>query len=225
MYPYSDVDAKQVEQFADTVYKIARAETVITHKKSKRTVEAITVALRFLEQEENLPFKYCTFCECMGFAAEACCYASAFGFKSLISIEISEDSTKLGYIYLKMIGEEAAQTFSSSVSRFQERIAVDAEVVYFDCEHIGDLDEGLMIQSFLNTTRTLLVGSFCIMVTNSPNLKLAQWGAENHLQIILPTTVAKGAADQGYMWLMRRIDRSDGDDDEGAGAESKAARK
>jgi hypothetical protein len=93
--------------------------------------------------------------------------------------------------------------------------------VYFDCEHIGDLDEGLMIQSFLDTTRVLLVGSFCILITNSPALKLSQWGAQNHLVIILPTTVAKGANDQGYMWLMRRIDRTDDDDDD-AVADAKA---
>jgi hypothetical protein len=81
-----------------------------------------------LDQKEGLAFKHSTFCECLGFAAEACCYASAFGFKSLVSIEISEESQKLGYIYLKLIDERAARSFQSSVSRFQERIAVDAEV-------------------------------------------------------------------------------------------------
>lgn len=96
-------------------------------------------------------------------------------------------------------------------------------MVYFDCEHIGDLDEGLMIQSFLNTTRVLLVGSYCILITNSPALKLSQWGAQNHLVIILPTTVAKDANDQGYMWLMRRIDRTDDDDDAAADAKATGA--
>lgn len=79
-----------------------------------------------------------------------------------------------------------------------------------------------MIQSFLDTTRVLLVGSFCILITNSPALKLSQWGAQNHLVIILPTTVAKGANDQGYMWLMRRVDRTDDDDDDDAAADAKA---
>lgn len=46
MWPYSDVDAVQVKQFADTVEWISRAEAVITHKKSKRTVEAITGGFR-----------------------------------------------------------------------------------------------------------------------------------------------------------------------------------
>lgn len=227
MFPYSDVSPEKVQQFADTVYKISRVEAVITHKKSKRTLEAITVSLRFLDQNEGLKFQYCTFCEAMGLAAEACCYASAFGFKSLVSIETHEEFSKLGYIYIKMANEEAAHTFSSSVSRFQERIPVDAEIVYFDVAHIGDLDEGLMIQSFLNTTRVLLVGSYCILITNSPTLKLEQWNAQDHLVIVLPTTVAKGHPDEGYMWVMRRIDRTDGEDviPEKRGPMSSLARK
>jgi len=99
------------------------------------------VALRFLDQKEGLAFKHSTFCECLGFAAEACCYASAFGFKSLVSIEISEESQKLGYIYLKLIDERAARSFQSSVSRFQERIAVDAEV----CNSIATLQYSILI--------------------------------------------------------------------------------
>jgi len=204
MFPYNDVDKKVVEGFADTVYKIRKIETLINHKKSRRTVEAITVALRFLQQEYNFAFKHATFCECMGFAAEACCYAAAFGFKSLVSIEISEDSRKLGYVYLRMLGETEAASFTSVTSRFHERMAVDADITYFDTEHLGDLDEGVMIQSYLDCTRSLLPGTFAILITRSSVFKLSDWNV-NWLKMILPTTVAKGNNDEGYMWLMQRI--------------------
>ena len=158
MFPYADADAQVVKEFAKAVFFISRAEDVITHKKSKRTVEAITVSLRFLEQEENLVFKYAKFCECMGFAAEACCFAAAFGFKAMESIEITPEGCQLGYIYIKMVSEEAAATFSSAVSRFQERMAIEAEVNYLDTEHVGDLDEGLLIRSFLMCCKQILPG-------------------------------------------------------------------
>lgn len=215
MFPYNDAQADTVKEFASTVEFTMRAETYITHKKSKRTVEAITVALRFLEQNENFKFRHATFCECMGFAAEACCYAAAFGFKHLQSIEISEQSSRLGYVYLKLINKEAALTFSSAISRFQERMPVDAEIQFLDTEHVGDMDEGVIIQSFLNCCKMILPGAYAILVTKNPELNLETYNC-SCLHLILPTTVAKGASDEGYLWLFKRLpDVSDFHEGEG----------
>ncbi len=204
MFPYSDADAKVVREFADVVEVTSRAEDVITHKKSSRTVEAITVSLRFLQQQENFIFKHAKFCECMGFAAEACCFAAGFGFKHMESIEITPESCKLGYIYLKMVSEEAAATFSSAVSRFQERMAIEAEVNYLDTEHVGDLDEGLLIHSFLSCCRMIQPGNYAILVTKNPDFKLEDYDVD-YLKLILPTTVAKGQSDEGYVWVLKRL--------------------
>jgi len=204
MFPYLDVKQKEVTDFADTVYKVAQAERIVTHKKSKRTVEAITVTMRFLEQNEGFVFRHAGFCECMGFAAEACVYASAFGFKTLESIELCEASTKLGYCYLRMMGEKEAASFSSAVSRFQERMGIHCEVNYFDTIHLGDLDEGILIQAYLDSCKRILPGSYAILVTKHPGFKLSSYNID-YLKIILPTTVAATHDDEGYVYMMKRL--------------------
>ena len=206
MFPYLDVSEAEVKSFANVVVTIERVGQVITHNQpSKRTLEAVTIALRFLQDHEHLTLTDIGFCECMAFGAEAVCYASAFGIPNLLSIELTEESKRLASIYIKLLHGDKLINYRLSiiVSRFQERMGIDAEVNYLDLAHTGDLDEGVILVCFLNCCRKLLPGNYAIVLARATEINLEDYSCDC-LDLVLHSVVAKGTPFVGNMFLFKR---------------------
>jgi hypothetical protein len=115
------------------IYQISKAEDIIMRKdRSKRTVEAITVSLRFLQQSENFEFEKKVFFEAMAYGAEACCLAACFGFRELYAVEYSNVGRNLGYRRLTRIGNMAEIRTRFSMGRFQENFVIGSYIFHFN---------------------------------------------------------------------------------------------
>ena len=204
-FPYLDISQKSVDSFADVVYNFSRIEN-ICNSPTKRTAEACTVALRFLQQSENLDFSSISFCEAVAYGAEACCYASAFGFREVYSIEYSDAGRKLAYKRLTRVGPGAQRLVRLQLGRYQENFVIDAGITYFDTNLYDDLDEGVVLEAFLRLCKLLLPGSYIVIVTQIgiTEFRLGDWGVD-YMELVLPTTVSKVENDESSLLVYKII--------------------
>jgi len=72
VFPYGDILQKDISIFATQMFDLSHAESIIARPDhSKRTSEAVIVALRFIEKNK-LNLSNACFCECFGNGAEVC---------------------------------------------------------------------------------------------------------------------------------------------------------
>ena len=170
---------------------------------SKKTSEAVITSMRFLENN-GLELQNCVFCECMSYGAEASCLASSFRIRWALSIEISEESRQLGYSRLRDMGKWAMEHTEMCVSRFQDHLALDANVAYFDTAHIGTLDEGPIIHKFLICCKKLLGGTYVILLTRCTDFNPDDYNC-NYMQIILRSKVSRECLDEANLWICKIV--------------------
>ena len=170
---------------------------------SKKTSEAVITSMRFLENN-GLELKNCVFCECMSYGAEACCLVSSFRIRWALAIEISEESRQLGWSRLRACGKWAMEHTEMCVSRFQDHLALDANVAYFDTAHIGTLDEGPIIRKFLVCCEKLLGGTFVVLLTRCTDFNPKDYDCA-YLQTILRSKVSRGNLDEANLWICKIV--------------------
>ncbi len=107
--------------FSTQMYDLSHAEAIIARPDgSKRTSEAVIIALRFMEKN-HLNLSTACFCECLAYGAEACCLVSAFKLRWAVSIELNEESRALGWSRLSRTSQWAIDHTEMCVSRVQDR--------------------------------------------------------------------------------------------------------
>ena len=120
----------------------------------------------------------------MAYGAEACCLVSAFKLRWCLSIEIDDKSRALAWSRLKQLGTWATAHTELCVSRLQDHLALDTDIAYLDTEHLGALDEGILIEIFLRCCKKLLSGSFLVLLTRATELIPSDWNAD-FVEVIL----------------------------------------
>lgn len=171
--------------------------------RSKKTSETVITSMRFLENN-GLELKNCIFCECMSYGAEASCIVSSFRIRWALAIEISEESRQLGWSRLKAMGKWAIEHTEMCVSRFQDHLALDANVIYFDTDHIGTLDEGPIIRKFLVCCKKLLGGTYIVLLTRCTDFNPQDYDCD-YMKIILRSKVSRGCMDEANLWICKIV--------------------
>ena len=205
--PYFDDVQHKKDRYNDTyenpnVPKFEHSKVWISNR-SKKTSETVITSMRFLENN-GLELKNCVFCECMSYGAEACCLVSSFRVRWALAIEISEESRQLGWSRLKALGKWAMEHTEMCVSRFEDHLALDANVVYFDTEHIGTLDEGPIIQKFLGCCKKLLGGTYIVLLTRCTDFNPKDYDCD-YMQIILRSKVSRECLDEANLWICKIV--------------------
>jgi hypothetical protein len=163
-------------------------------------MEAVILALRYLEDTEHQNLKRCLFFDLMAIGAEAVIYASAFGFERLISLELSEQSkSKANRIIRQIPGLQDKCTVL--IGSFHDYFPCDAQVYYMDCSRVIDVrkmgDEGILIDKIFTLFGTLLPGAFLILLTSLSHFDAARDFAAPWMKILLKAQLK----DESTLWI------------------------
>ncbi len=173
-YPYVNVDAKKQKSLADIIEQNYCYQDLSRrlNPQSSCSFDAITIGLRFIVDSTGINFKNCMFVDTLGNCGTTAFYATSFGFKSVKSIEYSEDSLKMARSVLAEIRQESGLLNSKitlQCGSMLDYFAFDADVVYFDCTFItmdSMIDEGCLVIPLFKLCEKLLAGSFILVTTH-----------------------------------------------------------
>jgi len=202
-YPYNYLQLKDLK---DTAASVERVYTIqaLTGAEQSKTMEAVILALRYLEDTERQNLKRCLFIDLMAHGAEAVLYASAFGFDRMITLELSERSKNDAIRIIRQI-PGLVERCTVLVGSFHDYFPCDAQIYYMDCCRVVDCrkigDEGILLDKVFTLFRTLLPGSFLVLLTNLTNFDAAKDFKAPWMRRLLKATVHHGHPDQSTLWI------------------------
>jgi hypothetical protein len=172
MFPFIELNRKDVMRsfdIADKAKQMQRRLGNLGGTFHQSTLDAILFSMRYLESL-NYPFKEKRFLDCFASCAEACLYASLFGFRHLFSIERSDETFDAAVRFLEdnaeFIDYADIELVEGSV---QDYFLCDFDVYFLDvsCFSKTMIDEGILINLFMRLCSGVLPGSYLVLVTGS----------------------------------------------------------
>lgn len=202
-YPYNYlhlVDLKDTSASVERVYTIQE----FTGSEQSKTMEAVILSLRYLENTEHQTLNRCIFIDLMAQCGEAVLYASAFGFSRLITLELSEDSKSEA---IRIIGQIPllSEKVTVLIGSFHDYFPCDAQVYYCDlCRVVnprGMMDEGVLVNKLFSLFENLLPGVFLILITWMPEFSASKDFKAPWMKRLLKATVHHGLPDESTLWI------------------------
>ena len=143
-----------------------------SHVKESVVFDTLTVGLNFIRENCHMNFSTKQFVDCMGNGGEGVCYAFAYDFKALMSIELSDSSRNLA--------KARSQQFTSLPKRLelhagslQNYFPIDFDIYFLDTTILrcSMIDEGPLIKMFFDLIgRRCIAGVYIILVSFATDL-------------------------------------------------------
>ena len=213
MFPFQDISKATLTKSSDTIEKLLKLRdhfSILGFDTSDLKLEALTLSLEFILKTADVYYHEKTFCDCFGNRSEGCLYASVYGFRELVSIEMIDQSIEESRILLN-------QLVSSSVcdASYYHKMHTVAGVLwdyidvlvkekydffFLDVTRLQSsmIDEGIFITQFLTLCSKAVAGSFMILLTSSTekhNLDDYLIGANNIFILKLATLIGVNETD------------------------------
>ena len=153
LYPFNYLTLQEFETTASSIERVYHIEELTGRKEEtskSRTMEAVVLFCRYLEDQAHVALQAAVFVDCMGCGGETCLYASAFHFKKIISIELTERSQ---YTAIRAISAIKGLPRQCTIlcGTVKDYFPYDADVYYYDLLWVSDgrtwVDESVLIDS------------------------------------------------------------------------------
>eukprot|EP01041_Mallomonas_annulata_P000644 gene644-1244_t len=200
-FPFSELDTVDILHFQECVTKAFTIQDALGQDQRTRKCEAILICLRHLYTKHNVKFDDKMFMDCLSLDGETILLASSFMFDQLYGIELSQSSMETALTRLENFSE-IKDKIKFRVGSFQDYFLCNADVVFIDCTIIGPyLDEGCLLYSFYSCCRSLLPGSYVIILTRLDQIDTV----DTNLELILHAQVCNGSSEEAFMWLFKTL--------------------
>lgn len=219
VYPFNYLTLKEFNTTCDSIERVYRIEELTEDSGAKeknaegkapgksRTLETVILYCRYLEDQTHIGLTSSTFVDCMGYGGETCLYASAFGFKRILDIEITESSRKRAKDAISSIAGLSKQC-TVMVGTIKDYFPYDAEVYYMDCSWVCDgrswVDEGILIDLIFKLCKKCQASlSYLCLLTTTTELNATRDYMAPHMHLLLRTKVHYGMPDECTAWIFR----------------------
>ena len=208
MYPYNYITEEEVTQVVDNVESVYLVKSILhpnTEKESK-LFEAILLSLSFLRDNFHINYKIRSFVDCMGSCCEATLYASTFNFDMLRSIEIVPEGVSKARNMLKLLPHLKGKV-ELFYGTMRDYFPTDFDIFFLDCCSFKNsmLDEGIIIELYFKLCRSVLAGSYGILLTQMQSFDPIKDFGTNHVEIILTTILRPGTSDESMLSLYKFV--------------------
>jgi len=209
VYPFNYLTLADFKKTADSVERVYRIESMTGHKSGSRTMEAVVLYCRFLESDSPLTLKTSVLVDLMADGGEVALYGSAFDFKRIINIELTERgkaTTK------KLVGSIAGldEYVSVLVGTFRDYFPVDAQVYYMDCGWVCDgrsmVDEFVLIRLLFELCSKIEqhgTAAYLCLLTQCRELEPVRDFGARHMKTLLRTVIHFGRPDECVAWIFQ----------------------
>ena len=208
LYPFNYLTLKEFETTASSIERVYQIEE-LTGKKNEssksRTMEAVVLYCRYLEDQAHVALTSCVFVDCMGFGGETCLYASAFHFERIISIELTERSRYLANRGVRSI-EGLSRSCTLLLGTVRDYFPYDADVYYYDLLWVSEarswVDEAVLIDQIFNLcSKVQTPVAYLALMTITNNIKADKDYQAPHMKLVMSTKIHFGMPDECTIWL------------------------
>lgn len=210
LYPFNYLTLKEFETTATSIERVYQIEE-LTGKKSEegksRTMEAVVLYCRYLEDQAHVALTSAVFVDCMGYGGETCLYASAFHFQRIISIELTERSRYLANRGIRSI-EGLSRSCTILYGTVRDYFPYDADVYYYDLLWVSEarswVDEAVLIdQIFTLCAKVQTPVAYLALMTVTNNIKADKDYQAPHMKLVMSTKIHYGEPDECTIWLFQ----------------------
>lgn len=174
VYPYQNFEAKEQLKYSDIVENALVIQDYLLRENNGNGFEtefdSILGAIRYVQENFYLDCASSTFLDCFGASGSGALFASAFGWKTVQGIDMSEDGFEVGRKIMRELKKEKLLKCSEMILKcgsMNDYFLADASMVYCNCSVISNstmIDEAAIIAAFFRICRQLLPGSFLVIV-------------------------------------------------------------
>jgi hypothetical protein len=219
-YPFNYLTLQDFKATADSIERVYQIEmmTGIGKDEAKsRTMEALVLYCRFLEDESPLSLSKCVCVDLMSNGGEVALYGFAFDFERIIDINLTEASRARSKELIATI-PGLKEKCSILTGTFRDYFPYDAQVYYMDCTWLCDgrtfVDEFVFIKAVFDLcARIEQAGSFAYLclLTQTKELEPVRDFAAAHMKVLLRTVIHFGLPDECVAWVFQVLPKDDSD--------------
>lgn len=204
MFPFTGFDHGAINAFSDDVYELDKMRLFAGSATPCQSLEAIAISLGYLNNFVEL--KNCFFIDSFAFGVETCCYATVFGIKNLLCLEVSDIHNESNATLLNRL--RLNDIIKVRVGSLQDMFRFDVDIIYLNCTsiYISDLlDEGVLINMIFEMSKKVLPGTYLILVTMLSDLRPAQDFASPHIDVEMSSCMCGKTDEISYVWVCKVI--------------------
>jgi len=209
VYPFNYLTLADFKKTADSVERVYRIEAMTGHKGGSRTMEAVVLYCRFLQSDSPLALGMSVLVDLMADGGEVALYGSAFDFKRIVNIELTERGTATTKKLVKSIAG-LEDYVSVIVGTFRDYFPMDAQVYYMDCGWVCDgramVDEFVLIKLLFELCSKIEqhgTQTYLCLLTQTRELEPARDFGARHMMTLLRTVIHFGLPDECVAWIFQ----------------------
>lgn len=210
LYPFNYLTLQEFETTASSIERVYHIEELTGRKEESsksRTMEAVVLYCRYLEDQAHVALAAAVFVDCMGCGGETCLYASAFHFHKIISIELTERSK---YTATRAISAIKGLPRQCTVlcGTVKDYFPYDADVYYYDLLWVSNgrtwVDESVLIDSIFRLCEKVQTPvAYLALLTVTNEIKAAKDYNAPHMKLVMSTKVHFGQPDEATIWIFQ----------------------
>jgi hypothetical protein len=205
-YPFTDAEKSTFDRLVSSAEILFKVKDLVErhnhedHSNMNESVvfETITVGLNFIRENCHMSFNSKQFADCMGNGGEGVCYAFAYDFKHLMSIELSEDSYNLAKARSRQFNG-LSQRLELNAGSLQNYFPIDYDIYFLDTTILrcSMIDEGPLIKMFFDLIgRRCIAGVYIILVSATTDLHPHNDFEAHHLRRLFTSKKLVGTANE-----------------------------
>lgn len=172
-YPYQDLNATVQFDYTAMVERNFRIQELIAEVDGgnlhQSNFNAIVSGIRYIRDNYYLDCSSSVFIDCLGCSGSAALYSSSFKWKTVKSIEVSDESKKKARVVMLKVRDEVPNTeIILKAGSMKDYFSTDASVVYINTSFFAKdsmIDEATLLRLLFDIGEQLLPGTFIIAVT------------------------------------------------------------
>jgi hypothetical protein len=218
VYPFNYLTLEDFSNTADSierVYKIEQTTGASTNDAKSRSMEAIVLYSRFLQDETPLDLTKCVYVDLMSNGGETALYGSAFDYRKILSVELTEAGREEAKNRVKTI-PGLNEKCSLVVGTYRDYFPYDAQVYYMDCTWVCDgrtfVDESVFIRDVFHLCSKIEQQpnpAYICLLTQTKDLDVVRDFGVRHMKCLLRTIIHFGMPDECVTWVFEVIPHRD----------------
>lgn len=207
-YPFTDTEKSTFDRLvnsAEILYKVKDLVERHNHNddntsdvRESLVFDTLTVGLNFIRENCHMNFSTKQFADCMGNGGEGVCYAFAYDFKYLMSIELSNDSHDLAKSRSSQFNG-LPQKLELHTGSLQNYFPIDYDIYFLDTTILrrSMIDEGPLIKMFFDLIgRRCIAGVYIILVSITTDIHPHHDFNAHHLRRLFTSKKLVGTIDE-----------------------------
>lgn len=205
-FPFGDVDLKKYRSVVKNLERIYEVQSLLygdSEDTANITVEGITIGMRSILDNSHLDVANSVFADCFAHGCEGCLFASAFEFKSYLSVESTKESFAKASELIQLI-PDIKEKVDIQLGSLQDYFPFHADVVYLNTSILRNTmcDEGIFVHLFWKLGQRMLAGSYMIVVTSIDVFPNEDWKLYE-CRLLATTQACSGTDSESTIWVFK----------------------